>query len=299
MIEQNSLRESLLACSILVYKRMNDLLPENFSNSRIVEAMRYSALSEGKRIRPFLVIASGKIFGLSALASLNTATAIEFIHCYSLIHDDLPAMDNDDYRRGQPTNHKKFDEATAILAGDSLLTYAFEILAQIQTHNDAVVRCELIKTIAKATGFMGMAGGQMMDIEKANKKISKEELANLHRLKTGELFMASAESGAILGHASVDERKALRYFANDLGLAFQIRDDILDHQGINIGKINLDEAVHKKPKDNTSIVDIVGLEQSSKQLQILRDQAISHLKIFGKKADMLIDLTNFVIARNR
>ena len=299
MLEKKSLRESLFACSILVNKRMHDLLTENFSNSKIVEAMRYSALSDGKRIRPFLVIASAKIFGLSALASLNTATAIEFIHCYSLIHDDLPAMDNDDYRRGQPTNHKKFNEATAILAGDSLLTFAFEILAQIQTHKDPVVRCDLIKTIAKAIGFMGMTGGQMMDIENANKKISKEELANLHRLKTGELFMASAEAGAILGHASIDERKALRFFANDLGLAFQIRDDILDHQGINIGKINLDEINHKKPKDNTSIVDIVGLEQSNKQLQILREQAISHLKVFGKKANMLIDLTNFVIARDR
>jgi len=299
MLEQKSLRESLLACSILVHKRMHDLLPENFSNSRIVEAMRYSALSDGKRIRPFLVIASAKIFGISALASLNTATALEFIHCYSLIHDDLPAMDNDDYRRGQPTNHKKFDEATAILAGDSLLTFAFEILAQIQTHNDPAVRCDLIKTIAKAIGFMGMTGGQMMDIENANKKISKEELANLHRLKTGELFMASAEAGAILGHASPDDRKSLRFFANDLGLAFQIRDDILDHQGINIGKINLDETVHKKPKDNTSIVDIVGLDQSNKQLQILREQAISHLKTFGKKAELLIDLTNFVIARER
>jgi farnesyl diphosphate synthase len=277
---------------------MHDLLPENFSNSRIVEAMRYSALSDGKRIRPFLVIASAKIFGVPALTSLNTATAIEFIHCYSLIHDDLPAMDNDDFRRGQPTNHKKFNEATAILAGDSLLTFAFEILAQIQTHNDPAVRCDLIKTIAKAVGFMGMTGGQMMDIENANKKISKEELANLHRLKTGELFMVSAEAGGILGHSSPDDRKSLRFFANDLGLAFQIRDDILDHQGINIGKINLDEISHKKAKDNTSIVDIIGLDQCNKQLQILREQAISHLKKFGKKAELLIDLTNFVIARD-
>lgn len=298
MLDKKNLRESLLACSILVQKRMHDLLPENFSTSRIVESMRYTCLSEGKRIRPFLVIASAKIFGVTTLASLNTATAIEFIHNYSLIHDDLPAMDNDDYRRGQPTNHKKFDEATAILAGDALLTYAFETLAQIQTHKDPVVRCELISTIAKAVGFMGMVGGQMMDIEKSNKKISKEQLANLHRLKTGELFMASAEAGAILGRASPDDRKALRFFANDLGLAFQIRDDILDHNGINIGKINLDEITHKKTKDKISFVDIVGLENSNKQLQILRQQAIDHLRVFGKKADLLIDLTNFVIARN-
>lgn len=297
MIDKQNLRESLLACSILVQKRMHDLLPETFSTSRIVEAMRYSSLGEGKRIRPFIVIASAKIFGVSVLASLNTATAIEFIHTYSLIHDDLPAMDNDDYRRGQPTNHKKFDEATAILAGDALLTFAFEILSQAQTHKDPSTRCQLIATIAKSVGFMGMVGGQMLDIEKANKKISKEELANLHRLKTGELFMASAEAGAILGRASNEERKALRFFANDLGLAFQIRDDILDHNGINVGKINLDEITHKKTKDKTSFVEIVGIENSNKQLQILRQQAIDHLKVFGKKAELLIDLTNFVIAR--
>lgn len=297
MIDKQNLRESLLACSILVQKRMHDLLPESFNTSKIVEAMRYSSLGEGKRIRPFIVIASAKIFGVNVLASLNTATAIEFIHTYSLIHDDLPAMDNDDYRRGQPTNHKKFDEATAILAGDALLTFAFEILSQVQTHKDPSTRCELISTIAKSVGFMGMVGGQMLDIEKAHKKISKEELANLHRLKTGELFMASAEAGAILGRASPEERKALRFFANDLGLAFQIRDDILDHNGINVGKINLDEITHKKTKDKTSFVDIVGIENSNKQLQILRQQAIDHLKVFGKKAELLIDLTNFVIAR--
>ena len=298
-IEEKKLHDSLLACSILVHKRMHDLLPENFSNSKIVEAMRYSALSDGKRIRPFLVIAAAKIFGISAIASLNVATAIEFIHCYSLIHDDLPAMDNDDYRRGQLTNHKKFDEATAILAGDSLLTYAFEILAQMETHKDAEIRCDLIRTIAKAIGFMGMTGGQMMDIEKSTTAISKEELANLHRLKTGELFMASAEAGAILGRSSLNDRKSLRFFAHDLGLAFQIRDDILDHKGINFGKINIDEINHKKPKENASIVDVIGVDLAYKQLEILKDQAISHLKVFGKKAELLIDLTNFVITRNR
>jgi len=298
MLEQKNLRESLLACSILVQKRMHDLLPENFSASKIVEAMRYSCMSEGKRIRPFLVIASAKIFGYGVLQSLNCATAIELIHNYSLIHDDLPAMDNDDFRRGQPSAHKQFDEATAILAGDGLLTFAFELLAQVQTHRDPVVRCELIKTIAKASGHMGMVGGQMIDIEKTNKKISKEELANIHRLKTGELFMASAESGAILGRASIDERKALRFFANDLGLAFQIRDDILDHNGINVGKINLDEINHKKNKTRVSFVDIVGLDHSNKQLEILRQQAIDHLTIFGNKANLLIDLTNFVISRS-
>lgn len=294
-----SLKESLLGCSILVQKRMDNLLPQEFSDSKLVEAMRYSVLSEGKRIRPFLVIASAQIFGVSALVSLNTAVAMEFIHAYSLIHDDLPAMDNDDMRRGKPTCHKKFDEATAILAGDSLLTYAFEILASPETHKDHAVRCELIKTIAKAAGFMGMAGGQMIDLEKAEQKISREELAKLHRLKTGELFMASAESGAILGHAGIDQRKALRAFAHDLGLAFQIKDDILDHHGVNIGKVEIDEKIHKKEKENASIVDVVGMEMAQKQLDLLRDQAIAHLKIFGDKAALLAELADFVIKREK
>ena len=278
---------------------MDDLLPRDFFDSRLMDAMRYSALSEGKRIRPFLVMACAQIFGINALKTLNAAAALEFIHAYSLIHDDLPAMDDDDVRRGNPTCHKKFDEATAILAGDSLLTYAFEILARPETHKDANVRCALIKTIAKAAGFMGMAGGQMIDLEKADKIISKEELAKLHRLKTGELFMAAAESGAILGRASVDETNSLRYFAHDLGLAFQIKDDILDHHGIVIGKIEVNEIAHKKPKENASIVDVIGMKAAEKQLEILQEQSVAHLKIFGDKALLLKDLTEFVIARDK
>lgn len=294
-----SLKEALLSCSILVQTRMDDLLPRDFSDSNLVAAMRYSTLSEGKRIRPFLVIASAQIFGISPIASLNAATAMEFIHVYSLIHDDLPAMDNDDFRRGIPTSHKKFDEATAILAGDALLTYAFEILADPLTAKDPVVRCELVKVVAKAAGFRGMAGGQMIDLEKAEKKITNEELAKLHRLKTGELFMASAEIGAIIGHAGLEERRALRSFAHDLGLAFQIKDDILDHHGVDIGKVEIDETIHKKPKENASIVDVLGIENAHKQLELLKDQAIEHLKIFGGKAALLVELVDFVIMREK
>ncbi len=292
------LKSSLLSCSLLVQKRMHDLLPENFDDSKLVEAMRYSAMSEGKRIRPFLLITVAQIFGVKPLAALNAATAIEFIHAYSLIHDDLPAMDDDDMRRGKPTCHKKFDEATAILAGDALLTYAFEILADPTTSKDASTRCELIKTLAKASGFQGMAGGQMIDLEKSDQKISNEELAKLHRLKTGELFMAAAEMGAIIGRTGLNERKALRAFAHDLGLAFQIKDDILDHRGISIGKVEIDEAIHKKPKENASIVDVIGLENAKKQLELLRDQSIAHLKIFGEKARLLVELVEFIIARD-
>lgn len=294
-----SLREALLACAILVQKRMDDLLPKDFEDSKLVEAMRYSAMSDGKRIRPFLVIGAAQIFGVSPLASLNTATALEFIHVYSLIHDDLPAMDDDDVRRGKPTCHKKYDEATAILAGDALLTYAFEVLADPQTNGDPNVRCELVRTAAKASGFRGMAGGQMMDLEKAEEKISHQELAKLHRLKTGELFMAATEMGAILGRAGPNERSALRAFAHDIGLAFQIKDDILDHHGINLGKVEIDEAMHKKPKENASIVDVIGMEAAQKQLDLLKDQAIAHLKTFGAKAALLIELADFVIAREK
>ncbi len=295
----NSLTESLAACAVLTQRRMSELLPRDFSDSKLVEAMRYSALSGGKRIRPFLVIAASNIFGVSPLAALEAAVAVEFVHVYSLIHDDLPAMDDDEIRRGLPTCHKKFDEATAILAGDALLTCAFEILANPEAHVDPQVRCELIKTLARAAGFMGMVGGQMIDLEKSEQKISKEELAKLHRLKTGELFMASAEMGAIIGRAGVNERHALRYYAHDLGLAFQIKDDILDHYGTNIGKMEIDETIHKKPKENTSIVDVVGMEHAQKQLELLKEQSIAHLKIFGAKAALLMDLTEFVVTREK
>lgn len=284
---QKLLQEALLECSNLVLKRMDELLPQSFNDSRLIEAMRYSALSDGKRIRPFLLLTSAEIFGVAADKALNAAVAIEFIHAYSLIHDDLPAMDNDDFRRGIPTNHKKFNEATAILAGDSLLTYAFEILADESTHQNPTTRCELIKTLAKASGFMGMAGGQMIDLETAQQKISKEKLLHLHRLKTGELFIASAKMGAILGNATIEEKSALQNFAHDFGLAFQIKDDILDHQ----------EAGKNESLENASIVDLLGLKEAEQQLELLKNQANSHLKIFGERASLLQELFNFMANR--
>ncbi len=294
-----SLSEALVACSILVQKRMDELLPQDFNESKLVEAMRYSSMSSGKRIRPFLTIVSAQIFGIAPAAALNAAVAMELIHVYSLIHDDLPAMDDDNERRGQLTCHKKFDEATAILAGDALLTYAFEILVSPETGHDANVRCELVKTIAAAAGFRGMAGGQMLDLETANQKITKEQLARVHRLKTGELFMAACEAGAILGRAGAEARHALRYYAHDLGLAFQIKDDILDHCGVNEGKIGIDEQAHKKPKENASVVDVIGLEHATQQLALLREQAVAHLKMFGPQALLLVELAEFVVSRER
>jgi len=297
-MEFKSLQDSIRSCSFYIEKTINELLPEDFSDSRIVEAMRYSSLSGGKRVRPFLVMAVANIFNFPFLKTLNCATAIELVHVYSLIHDDLPAMDNDDFRRGKLSNHKKFDEATAILAGDALLTLAFEILANQDTHENPTIRCELIKTLSRAIGYRGMVGGQMIDIENIDKKISYDQIINLHRLKTGELFMASAECGAILAGASEKERLALRYYAHDLGLAFQIKDDILDYLGVVIGKTQIDEIVHKKSKENASIVDILGLERSKQQVKILSDQAKLHLNIFGKKAYILENLIDFLIERN-
>jgi farnesyl diphosphate synthase len=295
-----NLDECLLACSIILQKHMSDLLSEDAHDSKILDAMRYSVLSDGKRIRPFLLIITANIFRVNIGEALNCASAIEFIHVYSLIHDDLPAMDNDDLRRGIPTCHKKFNEATAILAGDALLTYAFQILSDEKTHHDSLIRCQLVSLMAKSAGFKGMVGGQMLDLEKSEQKISNEELAKLHRLKTGELFMASVEAGAIIGRASESQRNALRYYAHDLGLAFQIKDDILDHASQSTDeKINIDETNHKKKQENASIVDIVGLETAQKQLILLKDQAIFHLRIFGDEARLLREVAEFVVIREK
>lgn len=294
-----ALNEALFVCSIMLQQHMSKLLPVEFEDSDLVKAMRYSVLSDGKRVRPFLLIVTANIFQVDVVRALNTASAIEFIHVYSLIHDDLPAMDNDDLRRGIPTCHKEFNEATAILAGDALLTYAFEVLASEETHEDPRIRCELIKTMSKSAGFRGMAGGQMIDLEKSDQKISNEELAKLHRLKTGELFMASVEAGAILGHATESQRKALRHYAHDLGLAFQIKDDILDHAHVEIGKVDIDETIHKKKQENASIVDVVGIETAKQQLVLLREQAIAHLHIFGDEARLLRELADFVVTREK
>lgn len=295
-----SLDEAMMATSYLTLKFMDEILPNNFSESRLVEAMRYSSLSDGKRIRPFLLIMSANIFGANIQKCVYAACAIEFVHVYSLIHDDLPAMDNDDFRRGKLSNHKKFNEATAILAGDALLTLAFEILSNEKTHHNPQIRCELVSILAKAAGYRGMVGGQMIDIENIDRKISSDKIIQMHRLKTAELFMASAECGAILGGATHEEAKALRYFANDLGLAFQIKDDIFDHSGSASGSkkiVEIDEIVHKKPQENASIVDLIGLEAAQQKLTILQEQSKGHLKIFGSRAKFLLELVDFVILR--
>ncbi len=294
------LMESLENCTRLITTKIEEILPEDFSDSKIVESMRYSCLSGGKRIRPFLLMKSAELFNASMISSLNAAVAIELVHTYSLIHDDLPAMDNDDFRRGSPTNHKKFDEATAILAGDALLTLSFDILSEKSTHFDPQIRCELIKVLARASGFYGMIGGQMMDLENAQNKLTKEQIANLHRLKTGELFMASCEMGAIIGGADTNQRNKLRYYAHDRGLAFQIKDDLLDHKGDKKHMMNIDAIAHHQQngQDNSSIVEILGVEQAQEQLELLINQAKIHISSFGKQAELLHQLCDFVQNRD-
>ena len=223
--KHTNLKLALEDISIELQRKMDNLLPEASSKcgeSKVLEAMRYSALAPSKKLRPFLVCASAGLFGVGREVALQTAAALEFIHVYSLIHDDLPAMDNDDIRRGQPSCHKKFGEAAAILAGDGLLTFAFEILSHETTHPAPQVRIELIQAMAKASGPQGMVGGQMMDIEAEHSKLSIDEIMHLQRMKTGALFTVSCEAGAILGKAAPKLRMAMRGYANALGLAFQI-----------------------------------------------------------------------------
>ncbi len=285
--------------TVIAFKPHNDNTPSDSSpiggEDTLIQAMRYSALSGGKRLRPFLTVACAKLFGVGRETSLFTAAAIEFIHTYSLIHDDLPAMDNDAMRRGKPSCHIVFGEAAAMLAGDALLTFAFQVLADERVHADPAVRCELIKTLAVASGYRGMAGGQMMDLESENKKLSIDEIIRLQRLKTGELFAMSCEAGAILGKAPRSLRNALRGYAHDLGLAFQITDDLLDAEGTRseVGK----EVKKDKQAGKATLISVLGIERAREQARILANQAIGHLEVFDKKADELRALAEFVISR--
>lgn len=288
--------QSLEEVSAALQDKMEMLLPHPDNGvGTLAEAMRYACLSGGKRLRPFLTVSSARLFGVSQEAALQVATAIEMIHTYSLIHDDLPAMDDDDLRRGQPATHIKFGEATAILTGDALLTYAFQLLSESNVHSDPGVRCELIRALATASGFRGMVGGQMMDMEAQNEELTLDQIIRLQRLKTGELFAISCEAGAILGKAPWQIRSALRAYAHDLGLAFQIRDDLLDAEGSRdeVGKgVKKDERAGK-----ATLVSIMGLERAREQCRILAEQAIRHLDVFDDKARNLRKMAEFVITR--
>ena len=264
--------------------------------ARLLDAMRYASLGAGKRFRPFLVVESASLFGVPREQALLAGVALECVHCYSLVHDDLPAMDNSDLRRGRPTCHKTFDDATAILAGDGLLTLAFEVLAQPDTHGDAAVRCELVAALAQAAGSHGMVGGQMIDlIAEHRPDLDIGAITRLQRLKTGALIAFACESGAILGKASMDLRSALRGYAHDLGLAFQIADDLLDVEGsaAETGKpVGADAAAGK-----ATFVSILGAPRARAQAELLVRQAVAHLDLFEQRAELLREAARFVITR--
>ena len=263
--------------------------------ARVYEAMRYSALSPGKRLRPLLVVASSQLFGVARRSALQVAAAVEMVHAYSLIHDDLPAMDNSDLRRGRPTNHRQFDEATAVLAGDGLLTMAFEVLADPDTHGDAAVRVELVGALASAAGAAGMVGGQMIDLIAETQRLDIGAITRLQRMKTGALIAFSCEAGAILAKAASELRLALRGYAHDLGLAFQIADDLLDVEGsaAEIGKpVGADAAAGK-----ATFVSILGIERARAQAELLINQAVAHLDLFEERAELLRQVARFVVNR--
>lgn len=263
--------------------------------ARLFEAIRYATLGGGKRLRPFLVVHGAKLFDVAEAHAARVGAAVELVHCYSLVHDDLPAMDDDELRRGRPTCHIQFGEATAILAGDALLTLAFEVLAEEATHPDASVRTALVATLAKAAGAMGMVGGQMFDLEAEARQLKLEEIKRLQRMKTGALFAFSCEAGAILGKASHAARQALLDYAQDLGLAFQIADDLLDAEGTEaeVGKkVGKDAAMGK-----ATFVSLLGIEKARREAELLAQRAISCLDIFAERAEPLAALARFVVAR--
>jgi farnesyl diphosphate synthase len=291
------LKPALDAIAALIDQRIDRLLPiPDDPRKRLIEAMRHGTMAGGKRMRPLLVIAACDLFQLDRERSLRVALAFESVHCYSLIHDDLPCMDDDDLRRGKPTVHKAFDEASAVLAGDALLTLAFELLADPATHEDPYVRCELVLELAKAAGHHGMVGGQAMDIAAETETFDLPTTTRLQQLKTGALIGFSVESGGIMGKASPDVRTQLRGYARDMGLAFQIADDLMDVEGTasRAGKrVGKDEAAGK-----STFVSLMGVERARAQAQILVEQSITHLRGFDSRADLLRAIATFAVARD-
>lgn len=275
---------------------LDGLLPrEQGPEARLLGAMRYSALSGGKRLRPFFTLEAGRIFDADEGALLRAACAIECVHTYSLIHDDLPCMDDDDLRRGRPTLHRAYDEVTALLAGDALLTFAFELLAEPATHSDPQMRCKLITGLARASGALGMVAGQIADM--AGEDIGSDLIAvtRMNRLKTGALINFAVDAGALIGCASEAEKTALSRYAHDIGLAFQMVDDLLDAEGVvrDTGK-----AVGKdKDRGKVNFVTVLGAEATRERVGMLASQAKNHLSMFGPRARVLLDAVDFVVGR--
>ncbi len=293
-----SLRSEMDRVSADIDQAFDRLLavPED-SRGKLYHAMRHAAIGGGKRLRPLLVRAAADLFHVDRMPALRVGVAIECIHVYSLVHDDMPCMDDDDLRRGKPTVHKAFDEATAVLAGDSLHALAFEVLADPETHPDPFVRVELLAELARAAGPAGMAGGQMMDLAAETAKFDLSAVTRLQQLKTGALIGFCLEAGAILGHVPPEGRRTLRAYARDLGLAFQIADDLLDVEGVAdvTGKAVGKDAAQGK----ATFVSLLGIERARQQAAMLVDQAIGHLGGHGAEAALLRSIAHYVVERDR
>lgn len=292
------LQEELTRVANAVDKQFDLILavPDD-ARAQLFETMRHAAIGGGKRLRPLLVMATSRLFNVDENCALRAATALEALHVYSLIHDDLPCMDDDDVRRGKPTAHKAFGEAQAVLAGDALHALAFELLADENTHRDPFVRAEMVACLAKAAGPSGMAGGQMMDLIAETTTFDLPTVTRLQQLKTGALISACVEIGAILGRVPVEGRVGLRGYAHDLGLAFQIADDVLDVEGDEVlaGKaLKKDEQAGKQ-----TFLSLMGLERAKEQAQMLVDQAKSHLNGYGEEANLLRAIAEFTVQRDR
>ena len=295
-IQQDAFSTRLKEAAGFVEESLDALLPPMAGpETRLHEAMRYAALGGGKRLRGFLVLQSGLLCGVARRSLARVAASVECIHAYSLVHDDLPAMDNDAFRRGKPTVHKAFGEATAILAGDALLTLAFGLIASPEAHEDPFVRCELVARLAEAAGHGGMIGGQSMDISLEGSMAALAEITRLQRLKTAALIAFSCEAGAILGKASPAARNALSAYGQALGLAFQIADDLLDVEGDTneMGKAAQKDAVRGKP----TVVSVLGVERARTHARALAEQAVRHLDLFDEKADLLRAAAEFAVSR--
>ncbi len=290
------LQKLMDSTSEAVNKTIKHILPvTDLPEAPLFEAIRYGTLNGGKRLRPFMVVQSAKLFGVDEMRARRVGAALEFVHCYSLMHDDLPAMDNSSTRRGKPSTHIEFDEATAILAGDALLTLAFEVLSTPETHEDPRVRIELVNMLAVASGGHGMVGGQMLDLIGEGEEFDLGTISRMQRMKTGKLMAFACEAGAVLGKASEPQRKALRNFAYDLGLAFQVTDDVLDVESDPsvLGKpANQDEAAGK-----ATFVSTMGKDQAKQRAEMLINQAVRHLHVFDKRADNLRELAYYVLER--